>query len=104
MAVVFIGTLLADAWEWIAYKHVDDAGAAVAGVDDHGVGRFGADPADDAGFFAARGELEGVECDVGEFRGNDGDELTFVGDVKGIEAEEFAGAANLVTHGDLFFI
>ena len=78
--------------------------AAIAGVDDDGVGGLGADLADDARFVAAFGELDGVERDVGEFRRDDGDELAFVGDVKGIEAEEFAGTAYFVAHRNLFFV
>jgi len=52
--------LLTDPGQGIAYKHVDDAGAAIARIHNHGVGRALPDFADDAGFLAAFGLQHGI--------------------------------------------
>ena len=59
---------LADARQGIAYQHVDNAAATVAGIDDDGVGGLFADLTDNARFVASFGELDGIESDVGDIR------------------------------------
>ena len=83
VAAVFIGDLLTDAREGIAYEHVDDTCTAVAGVDDDGIGRLLADLPDDACFIGSLDKLDGVEGDISKLGGDDGDELALVGDVQG---------------------
>jgi hypothetical protein len=47
--------------------------------------------------------LYGGEDRIGFFRGNDGDELSFVGHVKRIEPQQFTGPANSLMDGNFLF-
>ena len=67
-----------------------------AGFHNHHPGVVGDDLADDGGFGAQRVFAHGGENPSGGVGGNQGDQLSFVGDVEGVEPEDFARAAHLL--------
>ena len=85
----------------IADQHVDDAGAAVAGGDQHRARRLLADFADDLRFVSAGCGSDALRAASAYSGSHHRQKLAFVGDVQRIQSQQFASAADRVAHGNL---
>src|SRR5271165_1179836 len=102
LQAVFIAAFLTDARQRIADKHVYDPAAAISRGYQYGAGRFGSNLANDDRILSAFRPIQHVQSGVSVFRRNHGEKLTFVGNVQWVQAQQFARAANLVAHWNLF--
>lgn len=90
---------LADAGELLADHGGDDAVGAHCGASDKHALVLCGDAADEGGFAAKRMGAEDSQGCIGGFGSDDEDGFALVGDVDGIEAEEFAGGLHLGVDG-----
>lgn len=94
---------LANSRQGVADEHIYDSTATVKGCHENRAGGLFTNFADDLRFTSAGRETQGVDGGVGIIGRDDGEELAFIGDVQGIEAEQLAGATDSIAHRDLIF-
>src|ERR1700722_742072 len=91
---------LTDSRKRISYEHVDDSRAPVAGSHENGAGGLLSDFADHDCFFSTWYFVQRIKSGVQIFRRDDGEELSFIGDMQRVEAQQLASAADGVVDGN----
>src|ERR1017187_48767 len=90
----------ADPRQLVAGQHVDDAGGAERGVHGDESGMASDHFSDDSGFGAKRMAAHGGERGFGRGYRDDGDELSLVGYIQRVQAQNFAGPAHAVVYDE----
>src|SRR5438552_2939040 len=87
-----IAELSTDSRKLFAGKHVDDTGAADACFHHDKTGMIARDFTDDGGVLTKAMRFHGAQDEIDILRGDNGEKLSFVRNIKRIEAENLAGA------------
>ena len=98
------GNRLTDPRQGMTVQHIDEPHAAKAGLKEDLAGVVIDNGADSAGFASLRAGFEGPQGPVRCLRSDKGQQLSFVGQIKRVQPQQFAGAAHIPSHRQLIFV